>query len=632
MDGDDELLSSPHLIYHPSSPGFDIPDYLPLRRVKPLPKRKHTSSSSPDLARSLPLNTTTTMLPPILPPPPGPDATAEELIAHAEVLSAQITFQSYFLPALTGVTDFTTTTTTTTTTSSRNVVDMPLSVDPSSPAELLDDVTPLNHNEERENDHTDQTQQQGNAKKRKVPAHISGLQMGPDSADVHSGEEEGKKQQPGGERVPPSFSSPATSAAMASPEEELFQVGAEGGDGHQGKLLPATMVGLRKKQVLKHRRRQLAGLLGSLSLGDSLALDQALLANYTLVNEKRSGSGSGGGGSSSISSIRNARHKSRLIRRRASRVVRRHRTLPPRPPSEPTRRIFPDSEFTFLSSNAASERLIATRAEYTVLCDRFEHEIEQQREKDVESAKESTTGVGLGGSGSGSGGSSGDGATTAAKRNEPAMRKARTTTQTVQDAETPGVSKSPSSAKTSGKKKKRSALANASNPHHLRNYVPSRIPNQGLLSAAQLGANTQNMLSPLPLVFLSAQIPPRRGTAQRPPAVASQLTSQGEEWICPTCEYRLFYGDEQGYRMGVRNRKKILKRRRRARERAAAAANGSGTGVGIHGKGSGFDDEEDLDIERTGSGLALSERRLASVERDKGGGDREEREEVGAAG
>lgn len=260
-----------------------------------------------------------------------------------------------------------------------------------------------------------------------------------------------------------------------------------------------------------------------------------------------------------------------------------------------------------------------------MLCDRFEHELEQQREKVVESAKESTT------TGGGGGGSSGDGATIA-KRNESAMRKARTTTQTVQDAETPAVSKSPGSTKTSGKKKKRSALANASNPHHLRNYVPSRIPNQGLLSAAQLGANTQNMLSPLPLIFLSAQIPPRRGPSQRPSAVASQLTSQGEEWICPTCEYRLFYGDEQGYRMGVRNRKKILKRRRRARERAAAAANGSGTGVGIHGKGSGFDDEEDLDIETTGSGLALSETRLASVEREKGGGDREERGEVGAAG
>ena len=205
-----------------------------------------------------------------------------------------------------------------------------------------------------------------------------------------------------------------------------------------------------------------------------------------------------------------------------------------------------------------------------------------------------------------------------AKRGERAVRKARAVA--AQDTETPAASKSPSETKASGKKKKRSALANASNPHHLRNYVPSRIPNPSHLSAAQLGANTQNLLSPLPLLFLSAQIPPRRSAqAQRPMAAASQLANPAEEWICPACEYRLFYGDEQGYRIGVRNRKKILKRRRRARERAAAAANGSGTGVSVHGKGSGFDDEEDLDFETTGSGLALSQTRLAKAEREKDG-------------
>ncbi len=62
------------------------------------------------------------------------------------------------------------------------------------------------------------------------------------------------------------------------------------------------MVDLRVKQVLKNRRRQLAALLGSLSL------DQALLANYALLNEKRSGAGG---------SSRNARHKLRLEPRRA---------------------------------------------------------------------------------------------------------------------------------------------------------------------------------------------------------------------------------------------------------------------------------------------------------------------------
>ncbi|KAI0255734.1 hypothetical protein BJV78DRAFT_1172953 [Lactifluus subvellereus] len=356
------------------------------------------------------------------------------------------------------------------------------------------------------------------------------------------------------------------------------------------------MVGLRQKEMLRHRRRQLATALGMPALGDSLALDQALLANYALLNGNRSSGTS-----------RNARLKSRWVRRRASRVVRRHRTLAPAPPSEPTRRIFPGGEFTFTSLSAASERLIATRAEYTVLYDRFEYELARQVDKAAESAK----------------GHAAVGAGAAAKRGERAVRKARAITQSAQDTtDTPAVSKSPSSTKTSGKKKKRSALANASNPHHLRNYVPSRMPNQGHLSAAQLGANTQNLLSALPLRFLSAQIPPRRGnnTQSWAAGASQQLGNPAEEWICPTCEYRLFYGDEeQGYQIGIRNRKKILKRRRRARERAAAAANGSGTGVGVHMKGSGFDDEEDLDIETTGSGLALSQTRLAKVERDKGG-------------
>ena len=335
MDDDD---LSQHLIYHPpSSPAFGIPipDYLPLRRVKPLPKRKR---SSPDPARSLPLNT---LLPPILPPLPGPDATAEELIAHAEVLSAQITLQSYFHPTLSdgGAADFT----------RRNSgggdgggggVEVPRP--PVADVAVNVDVTPAPC-EDREGDHLDQSQQQGNSKKRKVPAHLSGSQMGPDSADVRSGEEEQD-----GERAPPGLACPVepVTGGGTFPEEKALNGGAEA-DGRQGKVLPATMVGLRQKQVLKHRRRQLATLLGSgsgsPSLGDSLALEQALLANnYALLNDNRLGAG------------RNVRLKSRLMRRRASRAaVGRHCALaPPPPPSERTRRVFPDGEFTFLSSNA----------------------------------------------------------------------------------------------------------------------------------------------------------------------------------------------------------------------------------------------------------------------------------------
>jgi hypothetical protein len=346
----DEL--SQHFTYNhrpPSSPAFDIPipDYLPLRRVKPLPKRKR---SSPDPARSPPLNT---LLPPILPPPPGPDATAEELIAHAEVLSAQITLQSYFLPTLSsGAANFTRRDSSSSSSScsggGSGGVDMPLGEAQRPPIVNVNVEGTPSPIDGREGDQMDPSQQQGNAKKRKVPAHLSGSQMGPDSADVHSGEDEQLVMLPGGgERTPSGFVCPAETLASAtavgaSPGEGTFDRGAEA-DGRHGKVLPATMVGLRQKQVLKHRRRQLVALLGSgsPSLGDSLALDQALLANkYALLNDNRSSAG------------RNIRLKARLKRRRASRVVRRHCTLALPPPSERTRRIFPDSEFTFLSSNA----------------------------------------------------------------------------------------------------------------------------------------------------------------------------------------------------------------------------------------------------------------------------------------
>ncbi|KAF8256645.1 hypothetical protein EI94DRAFT_1710678 [Lactarius quietus] len=517
------------------------------------------------------------MLPPILPPPPGPDATAEELIAHAEVLSAQITFQSYFLPAaLSGVADF-----------ARSNVEAPPPTD-GVPTVVDIDVSPTEFCDEGTGGSGDhQMRQQGNAKKRKVPAHLSGSQMGPDSSDVHSGEEELPV-----ERALPGFASPTgtpvtmevATAVEVAPEVEPSGVGT---DSRRGKMLPATMVGLRQKEMLKHRKRQLAAVLSAPMLGDSLALDQALLANYTFLNENRSGV------------ARNARLKSRLMRRRPSRVVRRRCAQPAPPSTSPTGRIVPDSEFTFLRLNTASERLVATRTEYTVLYDRFENEVVRQAEKAAKNAKTRTV--------------AGPGAVGVAKRGERAVRKARAVAaQSIQDTEIPAASKlPPSSTKTSGKKKKRSALANASNPHHLRNYVPSRIPNPTQLSAAQIGANAQNLLSPLPLLFLSAQAPPRRSAQARPTAAASQIANPAEEWICPTCEYRLFYGDDkQGYRIG---------RRRRARERAAAAANGSGTGASVHGKGSGFDDEEDLDFETTGSGLALSQTRLAKVERDKDG-------------
>lgn len=168
-------------------------------------------------------------------------------------------------------------------------------------------------------------------------------------------------------------------------------------------------------------------------------------------------------------------------------------------------------------------------------------------------------------------------------------------------------------AKSRSKKKKRSALANASNPHHLRNYVPSRLPNSGpppTISAAQAALT---FLGPPPVRFLTADLLPRGGagvnnnTSSNNPN-RKRLTGGGsahpagtaspddgvvmpDEWICSFCEYDLFYGSEASFRHGVRARKKILRRRRRARERAARAA----SGVGPAAPSSQMDDAETED-------------------------------------
>ena len=129
-----------------------------------------------------------------------------------------------------------------------------------------------------------------------------------------------------------------------------------------------------------------------------------------------------------------------------------------------------------------------------------------------------------------------------------------------------------------GKKKKRSALANASNPHHLRNYVPSRLPHSGGDGPGAQGPNATNgnTIWPLPLRFLSAEIPSKKRKKNTSAVPLVQLMHPSEEWICAFCDYELFYGEDPVYRRAVRSRKKILKRRRRARERAAAAAGGGG--------------------------------------------------------
>lgn len=236
----------------------------------------------------------------------------------------------------------------------------------------------------------------------------------------------------------------------------------------------------------------------------------------------------------------------------------------------------------------ASNRLRATREEVAVLHSKFEAELARQAAKSAEASKQTAAAVSTTG--------------TSLKRSAPSNKQSASgktaTTKPVDAPPEPAVSTK------KGKKKKRSALANASNPHHLRNYVPSRLPNSGQANTTQ-NTNSQNYLSPPPLQFLSARLPPRQkryGDADAA-STPTTLANPADEWICPFCEYKLFYGDEGEYQRAIRNRKKILKRRRRAQERAAAAANGrSGSNAATtSGKDDGVYDDESREVDYEGS-------------------------------
>ncbi|KAF8961513.1 hypothetical protein BDZ97DRAFT_1200995 [Flammula alnicola] len=107
------------------SPIFDVPEFPTLRRVKPLPKRRRTSAGTgnenmpPTSVSALAAQGATALLQQgaaaaflqqqqhqqpldVL----GPNATAEELLAHADTLSARMALQSYYMPILGGVQNF----------------------------------------------------------------------------------------------------------------------------------------------------------------------------------------------------------------------------------------------------------------------------------------------------------------------------------------------------------------------------------------------------------------------------------------------------------------------------------------------------------------------------------------------
>ncbi|KAL4252885.1 hypothetical protein ABKN59_003589 [Abortiporus biennis] len=518
-------------MYRASSPIFDVPEFPTLRRVKPLPKRRRTSDPPPhDGLESIPSS------PAIL----GPDATPEELIAHADSLSSQMALQSYYMPIVGGMPELFKKD------QDNNRSSTPIDLSTSYGSSASDLRGGANEDDGGEGDYIDHLQQPGNTKKRKVPANISGAAHGHDAGSNSGGEDE-----PSDRAIPTGRTDSEYDAVGA---QASLQTSGGGGTGQRkGKLSKATLAGLQHKEMLKSRKRQLAVVLGALSLGDTLALDQALSTSYPFTQGGGGVNGEGRGDATKV----------RLSRRRSARLARAYQKFRASLPLQETpvnHDALPESDFTFVCHSATSDRLVATKEEVAALHARFEAELSRQAARAAEAAKQAAAALN---------------SRTASKRSDRSKQnraiggKGDQTPNSIEQS----LLGTPSRG---GKKKKRSALANASNPHHLRNYVPSRLPHAGQLNAAQSLANIQNLVSPLPMRFLSADVPPRRRSKQRNVAPIANLSNPADEWICPFCEFDLFYGDQHDFQRAVRNRKKILKRRRRARERAAAAASGAG--------------------------------------------------------
>lgn len=504
-------------MYRSPSPIFDTPEVLTLRRMKPLPKRRRTSSDSSHDDIS----------PPDLPQEP----VTADIEGPPDPLSAQLALQSYYMPILGSMQELF---------KADSDAKTPLSLDFGglrSGGRVQQEA-----DDGGDGDYVDHIQQPGNTKKRKVPANLGAMGHGSEQGDGSEGGED-----EAGDRAIPT----------GRPEHEYDSAGSGYTQGHsvtsttdhrRVKISRATLAGLSHKEMLKNRKRQLATVLGALAHGDTLALDQALSANYPFA-------------SSGLAADLQSREliRVRLSRRPVSRLSRAFAAWRSSLPQDIPRPPFPECEFTFTVPSATSDRLVATKQEVATLHSRFEQELQRQAARAAEAAKQTAAVL-----------NSGPVAKRSAKQGRSASGKNGTEAKPA-NAEQNILNPTPSK---SGKKKKRSALANASNPHHLRNYVPSRLPHSGPANAAQVQQNVQNLLSPLPVRFLSADVPPRRKKKTNATPVAA-LSNPAEEWICPFCEYDLFYGDAAAYQRAINNRKKILRRRRRARERAAAAASGT---------------------------------------------------------
>ncbi len=182
----------------------------------------------------------------------------------------------------------------------------------------------------------DHIQQPGNTKKRKVPANLASASHGQDAGSGQSGGED----EPTDRAIP-----------TGRPESEYDSVPPRTqGSLHgtplrqKGKLTKSMIASIQHKEMLKTRKRQLAAVLGALTHGDTLALDQALSANYPFT----------GGLTGDQDPPR-----MRLSRRRAAVLARAFKAFKSMYPEPQDAFPFPESEFAYVCPSASELNLCA---------------------------------------------------------------------------------------------------------------------------------------------------------------------------------------------------------------------------------------------------------------------------------
>jgi hypothetical protein len=296
------------------SPVFDSPELLTLRRMKPLPKRRRTSSESSHEDLISP-----------------PDVPTEDREPPPDPLSSQLALQSYYMPILGGMQELFK--------HEYNPNKTVLSLDFG--GVVRNAVARAQEDDAGNVDYPDHAHQPGNTKKRKVPANLGATGQTHDSGDGSDlGEDEVIDRAIPTGRPEHEYDSASTLYAQGA-----LSVASGTGlttDSRKIKVSRATLAGLAHKEMLKTRKRQLATVLGALTHGDTLALDQALSANYPFA-------------SSGIAADLQSRDlvRVRLSRRRAARLARAYKAFHVSLPQGTQPPPFVDREFTFVVPSAS---------------------------------------------------------------------------------------------------------------------------------------------------------------------------------------------------------------------------------------------------------------------------------------